>query len=276
MPSLPERRISILCDNATAHPDCGAEWGLSMAVDLGAGQGLWLWDTGQTDVFLRNAKALGVDAAKANGLALSHGHYDHTGGLGALARAGFCGRVVAHPSCAKARYAFEGEERPRKAVGVPAALPEFTAAGPVTELAPGLTLLADIPRAPGRFQSVAGFSYDTAGHEPDPVPDDAFLVLETAQGPVAVLGCCHSGLANSLAAATERLGITAFHAVLGGLHLYNTGEKALAETAETLRAYGIRQLVAGHCTGADRVCTLARLLPACCVRPLAAGQTWTY
>jgi Metal-dependent hydrolases of the beta-lactamase superfamily II len=276
-PSVPQRRIVVLCDNESGHPACGCEWGLSLAVDLGGAGGLWLWDTGQTGLFLQNAAALGVDVGAARGLALSHGHYDHTGGLAELCgRTAFAGAIYAHPACAHARYAAEPNGKPRKSVGPPAPLPQFTPAGPVTRLAPGLTLLTDIARAPGRFESVAGFSLDAGGVEPDAVPDDAFLVLETAQGPVAVLGCCHSGLMNSLSCARERLGIASFHAVLGGLHLFAAGQEALAETAAAIVAFDIRQLVAGHCTGADRRTALAALLHGCDVLPLASGQTWIY
>ncbi|HWR02420.1 MAG TPA: MBL fold metallo-hydrolase [Humidesulfovibrio sp.] len=269
-------RVVVLCDNETSGPACACEWGLSLAVDLGdeGNGGLWLWDTGQTELFVKNAAALGVDVSTARGLALSHGHYDHTGGLPALFAAGFTGTVHAHPSCAAKRYAKE-KGKPLH-IGPPSPLPPFLPAGPLTELAPGLTLLTDIPRAPGRFQAVQGFSLDQEGREPDHVPDDAFLVLETRQGPVAILGCCHSGLANSLACARERLGLRSFHAVLGGLHLFNAGEEAVRETAEALTRFGVRQLVAGHCTGHGRTEALRTLLPGIRVEHLAAGQSWSY
>lgn len=270
-------RIVVLCDNETTGPACACEWGLSLAIDLGGGpddSGLWLWDTGQTDLFVKNAAALGVDVSQARGLALSHGHYDHTGGLAALLAAGFRGTVHAHPSCAAVRYAKE-KGKPRR-IGPPSPLPPFLPAGPLTELAPGLTLVTDIPRAPGRFQAVQGFSLDPQGHEPDPVPDDAFLVLDTARGPVAILGCCHSGLANSLNCARQRLGLDNFHAVLGGLHLFNAGDEAVRETAETLARFGVRQLVAGHCTGRARTEALRAQLPGIHVEHLAAGQCWSY
>jgi len=274
----PERRVTVLCDNTAGRPDLGAEWGLSLALDLGPGDGggLWLWDTGQSGLFLKNAALLGVDVTRARGLALSHGHYDHTGGIDALFAAGFAGRVHAHPACAWERYAEEPDGRPRRPIGPPHPLPGIVAVDKTARLAPGLTMLADIPRLPGRFQAVGQFSRDLAGTTPDPTPDDAFLVLETASGPVAVLGCCHSGLANSLACARQRLGIESFHAVLGGLHLFAAGETAVRETAEALREFRVERLVAGHCSGRDRVASLRGLVPDCEVHDLSAGQTWIF
>lgn len=276
---MAQRRVIVLCDNETSDPACGCEWGLSLALDLGpepADGGLWLWDTGKTDLFLANAARLGIDAADARGLALSHGHFDHTGGLTALLAAGFRGSIHAHPACAGARYAKEPDGKPRRPIGPPRPLPPFQPAGPLTVLAPGLTLLTDIPRAPGNFEAVAGFSLDDQGRQPDTVPDDAFLVLDTDNGPVVVLGCCHSGLANSLACARERLGHAGFFAVLGGLHLFQAGPEALAETALALAEHGVQRLVAGHCTGADRLELLRGLATGCEVLPLATGQTWMF
>jgi len=54
---MAERRIVVLCDNESAHPACGCEWGLSLAIDLGGTDGLWLWDTGQTNLYLQKRRA---------------------------------------------------------------------------------------------------------------------------------------------------------------------------------------------------------------------------
>lgn len=271
------RRVVVLCDNESSRPDCGCEWGLSLAIDLGpaseGGHGLWLWDTGKTGLLLKNAAVLGVDVRTARGLALSHGHYDHTGGLAALLEAGFTGPVYGHAACARQRFADE-KGRP-KPIGPPRPLPALAPTAPLTELAPGLTLVTDIPRLPGNFQAVQGFSLDPGGLEPDSVPDDAFLVLDTARGPVVILGCCHSGLANSLAAAAERLGLARVHAVLGGLHLFQAGPEAVRQAAQALAEHGVERLLAGHCTGTDRLAALRALLPGVEVSPLASGQVWT-
>lgn len=290
-----QRRVVVLCDNESATPGIGCEWGLALAVDLGsppASQGcghctrcggdpdaaeqggLWLWDTGQTDLFLKNASALGIDVRTARGLALSHGHYDHTGGLSALLAAGFTGDIYAHPACALDRYA--KEKGKARHIGPPSPLPQFRHAGLSTPLAPGLTLLADITRGPGRFEAVQGFSLDTQAKEPDSVPDDAFLLLETSRGPVVILGCCHSGLANSLHTLRERTGLLQVHAVLGGLHLFKAEAVAIEETAQALESFGVRELIAGHCTGSNSAMALSSRLQSCRVHALAAGQTWLF
>ena len=271
---MTQRTLTVLVDNVSSQPGIGCEWGLSLAIDLGGSDGVWLWDAGQTDLFIKNAAALGIDVATARGLALSHGHYDHTGGLNALLSAGFTGEIFAHEACQQARYAME--EGKAKPIGAPNALPPFTEAQTRTRLAPGLTLITEIARQQGNAQAVQGFFLDPEGNEHDDVPDDSFLLLETESGPVVILGCCHSGLANSLSAVYERTGISEVHAVLGGLHLYQASQGAMEETARALTNFKVRVLVAGHCTGVDRTEALRNSLPNIQVHNLQAGQSWIF
>ena len=95
--------LQILTDNRAADADLDFEHGWSVLVDLGPGR-RWLWDTGQTDLFRKNAAAMRLFPEHADGVALSHGHYDHAGGLPALLAAGYTGPIVAHPDLLSIRY----------------------------------------------------------------------------------------------------------------------------------------------------------------------------
>ena len=267
-------RIRILMDNTAAAPGFGFQWGLAMAVELDDGR-LWLWDTGLDGLFLETAAKLGVDVRRADGLALSHGHYDHTGGLQALFDAGFRAPVFAHPDIVRTRYGWDEKKGELLSIGISGLIPEFRAVTGSLRLAPGLTMLSDIPRADGQYQAVKTFCYDLDRSEPDPVADDASLVLDTARGPVLILGCCHSGLANTLDAARLRLGIQRFHAVLGGLHLYNAPPEAVEETVQALRDCGASLVAAGHCTGDAPLVALADRLD-CEVLPLGTGRVFGF
>ncbi len=245
-------KITLLADN-TRSKGYGSEWGLAMALHLDSGA-LWLWDTGQSGLFLRSAQTLEIDVTQAAGLALSHGHYDHTGGLEELFEAGFQGPVFGHEDIVLTRYNV-GRGEPKQ-IGIPGLIPEFVRVHSASRLDQGLHMLADIPRIEGNFQSVAGFFLDREGTQPDYVADDACLVAETAKGPVLVLGCCHSGLANTLDCAAKRLGIHRFYAILGGLHLYGAPNEAREETARAIEQCGARFVAAGHCTGSQALAWL--------------------
>ncbi|MHC1790345.1 MBL fold metallo-hydrolase [Solidesulfovibrio sp.] len=256
--------LCILADNRSADAALPFEHGWSVWVDCG-GAGAWLWDTGQTDLFLHNAAALGIDVMAAAGVALSHGHHDHAGGLPALLDRGFAGQVIGHPEVLSRRYSRRGGTTYRSigmgdgrlAGGVPGFLPVTD----IRELAPGLTFVTGIPQRPGHFTATEQLFRDTAGHIPDAVPDDACLVIDGANGPLVLLGCCHAGLANTLAHLRQRLGLSRVHTVAGGLHLAGAPAWALEETARALTACGVQRILPGHCTGGAGVDFLRRQFP---------------
>lgn len=262
------KRISILCDNTSSSPEYGHGWGFSAAIETG--DDFWLWDTGASGLFLKNAEKMGIDPGRANGLALSHGHYDHTGGIPALLeQTAFNGPIVCHPEINRDCYSISAG-RPVRSIGAPKKIKKFKAVNDVAELAPGLTMLTDINREPGLFQAVKDFYLDPEGKTHDPTNDDAFLVLDTAKGPVVILGCCHSGLMNSLKHMREKLGIDKIFALLGGMHLFKADEKAWEESARAIEEFDAQEAYPGHCTGQPASDFLKKRL-SCKVADLGSG-----
>lgn len=262
----------VLMDNR-ALPGFDSEWGFALALE--ARGETWLWDAGCGAAFLANARRLGVRPESARGLALSHGHYDHGGGLGSLCTAGFDGPVHAHPESLRERWA-KRKDRSPEAIGVPGAskrrLAERLAqARGAVRLAPWLDFCTDIARLPGNPESVRDFYLDQECTRLDNVPDDAFLVLRTGAGPVAVLGCCHAGLANTLAH-LRKAGIGRLHAIVGGMHLYNASAREVDDAAAALASFEVERILPGHCKGDAATAVLAKAFPGR-VEPLAAGQT---
>ena len=248
--------IHVLADNRSEADALAFEHGWSAWIDCGA-DGCILWDTGQTGVFLQNARILGMDPVGARCVALSHGHHDHAGGLAALLAAGYAGKVFGHPDVWLRRYSRRGGTTFRS-IGMgdgrlAGGIPDFTPVTDIAVLAPGVVMVTGIPRRPGNFTATDNLFRDTAGQEPDDVPDDAFLVIDGRDGPFVLLGCCHAGLANTLAHARERLGLSRIEAVAGGLHLGGAETKVLGQAAKALETHGVQRLFPGHCTGREGV-----------------------
>jgi 7,8-dihydropterin-6-yl-methyl-4-(beta-D-ribofuranosyl)aminobenzene 5'-phosphate synthase len=269
--------LRILVDNQSARADLPFEHGWSVWVELGR-QRAWLWDAGQTELFAQNARVLGIAPTRAIGVALSHGHHDHAGGLPTLLSLGYAGPIVGHPGIVTRRYSRRGGTTFRS-VGMgdgrlPDPLPGFVPETGVRVLAPGLTFVAGIPRRPGNFQATEHLFRDTAGQQPDAVPDDACLVIEGKNGPTVLLGCCHAGLSNTLAHVRQVLGLDTIATVIGGLHLAGAPQEAVAETAAALAAAGVSAVHPGHCTGQDALKALAGLFPGR-IAPTGCGQSLT-
>lgn len=258
-------RIYILSNNTPGRQGFGSEHGLSILI-LPDQDTYWLWDTGQSSLFLESAGILGLDLRKLKGVALSHGHYDHTDGLSTLLNdIGFNGPIYAHSDFAVDRFKIQEGSAP-KPIGLnkdalPWPLPRFVAVSGSLELVNGLVMISEIPRRHGFHQFVDDFFFDDQRRRPDPVEDDACLVLLSAAGPVLILGCCHSGLANTLYQVRDLLGINRIFSIIGGLHLIHAPESGLHETIQVLKEFSVQQIYPCHCTGEKSTSFLKEQLP---------------
>ncbi|WP_319759935.1 MBL fold metallo-hydrolase [Maridesulfovibrio sp.] len=266
-------KVSVLCDNESLSDNLGSEWGLSMALQL-PGDDLWLWDCGASPLFLKNAQMMDIEVAKAKGLVLSHGHWDHTGGMDALMQANFMGPVYAHPDFANKRYSINGKDGSGDA-SFRCEYPGTIIVRDNAELDDSLFMVTEIPRREGFFEATEGLFVDPELTQPDHVRDDAFLLLMSNSGPIVVLGCCHSGLANSLYHLRELTGIDSVHAILGGLHLYRTDVNEFENTAKVIEEFNVRTIAAGHCTGKKGYDFLNQRLD-CEVLPMGSGSVYEF
>lgn len=259
-------RITILCDNSVG-PLSGTlgEHGFAALVEWDGGS--LLFDTGQGETLLHNAVRMNRDLHRLDMVALSHGHYDHTGGLLPLLR--HCGGmdIFAHPALFSRRYRVKdtGESIP---IGIPydeAFLRglggRFNFGERFREIAPGIFLTGEVPRQSPFERGDSGLCCDEAGCAADPLADDQSLVLRTGKGLVLVLGCCHAGLVNTIEHARRATGVAEIHAVIGGTHLGFCAPAQLDETIRALRSYNIRRISPGHCTGFAAAARLAREFP---------------
>ena len=270
-------RITILVNNETIRTDLQAEHGLAVWVDTGAHR--VLFDTGASQALVNNARLLGIDLARADAVALSHGHYDHTGGLVDILGLAPHARLYLHPDAILARYSVH-PSRPPKAVGMPEAARHAVEAhtGPViwvdgpTPVCPGVALTGPVLRSTPYEDTGGPFFLDSDARLRDLLIDDQSVWLDTPKGAVVLLGCAHSGVVNTLQAVKRSSPSVKIRAVLGGMHLGNADVSRLYRTAAYLQAQGLGLVGPCHCTGAAAAQYLTRALPGKVV-PLQAGDT---
>jgi 7,8-dihydropterin-6-yl-methyl-4-(beta-D-ribofuranosyl)aminobenzene 5'-phosphate synthase len=258
-------RIYILSDNTSIRKGFGSEHGLSILIQMDQ-DSHWLWDTGQSSLFLESAQKFGLDLGNLKGVALSHGHYDHTDGLSTLLNEiNFTGSIYANPDFAVDRFKVQEGFAP-KPIGLnkhtlPWPLPGFVGVQDSLELTHGLTIISKIERRPGLYQSASDFYFDVEKHLPDFVEDDACLVLLSNSGPVVILGCCHSGLANTLYQVKDILGLNRVFSIIGGMHLIDASESSLHQTVQVLTEFSVEYIYPCHCTGKKSIDFLKEQLP---------------
>jgi 7,8-dihydropterin-6-yl-methyl-4-(beta-D-ribofuranosyl)aminobenzene 5'-phosphate synthase len=249
-------KITILVDNQ-AGEGLLAEHGLSLLIE--AGNRCILFDTGQGGALFANAEKLGIDLGKIDSLVVSHGHYDHTGGISHLQLVAPGINIYCHPAVVLPRYGARNDES--KSLGMPttalAALDRFPLnkihwANKALFLSGGIGLTGPIPRETEYEDTGERFFLDPAGHRPDLVADDMALWINTPQGLVVCVGCSHAGLVNTLSYVRRLSGATVIRAVIGGFHLLLANDLRVGRTIDFLSSLSPELVVPCHCTG-DRV-----------------------
>lgn len=248
-------QLTIVVDNQP-HADLGCEHGYCLHIQDGP-TGLLL-DTGQSNLLLHNSSKLGIDLSQINHLVLSHGHYDHTGGMSYLLEMNPDITIHLHRDCELARFSRDTDRV--KTVGIEKKAQTFLENYPVdklhwvngpTTLTEKIHLTGPVPRKTG-FETTGGdFYLDRACTQKDILFDDQSLFIETEKGLVICLGCCHSGIINTLDYITELHGKCAIAAIIGGMHLVNSNLNRLEQTVNMLKRFDIGLIAPCHCTGEE-------------------------
>lgn len=258
-------RITVLCENSVGDIRGLGEHGFSALIETSEGH--YLFDTGGGHTILPNALAFGKDLKGVKKVCLSHGHYDHTGGLPLVLQRTGPIDVYAHPDIFLERIAVfkRGKEEIRRFVGLPyrRVYLEFLGARFVLErgfqdLGRGIFLTGEVPRrTPFEGSDQRLLALKNGEYRIDEFRDDQSIVLDTPKGLVVIFGCAHAGMVNTLRYAMERVGKERIHAILGGTHLGFLTDEQLEASIKTLKELSVEKIGVSHCTGLRAASRLA-------------------
>jgi 7,8-dihydropterin-6-yl-methyl-4-(beta-D-ribofuranosyl)aminobenzene 5'-phosphate synthase len=256
-------KLTILCDNSVGRPfGVVGEHGFACFIETEAGN--VLFDTGQGMGICGNAAALGKDLASLRAVALSHGHYDHTGGLPQVLNRTGAVPVYGHPGMFAERTWSDGKSTRTIGMGHRREYLESLGArfqlirSPV-EISPGIHLSGEVPRKNNFEKPDPDMTLHPQGARavcPDPIADDLSLVVDSAKGLILVLGCAHAGMINIFDHVLETFERSRIYAVIGGTHLGFARPDQFEETVRTIDRYGIERMGVSHCTGLEKAAML--------------------
>lgn len=239
-----------------------------------------LFDTGQSDLFSLNAEQTGIEISKADLLVLSHGHYDHTGGVPEFCRINHHAPVYIHQGAFQKRYHGEG---PGKCIGIPWSkkgsseieIPSgrlVVNKGPVN-IDENIVLSGEIPSTQP-FEGVPQNFYIDDGNgnlSQDMIIDEQMLLIRGDAGIYVFVGCSHAGIINCIKYAQKLFPNDKITGVIGGMHLDGVSDIRLQMTIQHFLDLGLQTVIPLHCTGLQAICEMKRFLKEQC-RMLTVGD----
>lgn len=249
----------ILTENKAKKAGILAEHGLSVFIQYKGKN--YLFDTGQSDVFLKNADKMKVDLTNINNIIFSHGHYDHCGGFKNMVYLNEDTKIYIRKDAFIPKYALNTDCKTYRKIGVSWEREPYSKniifTENLTKINNHTYLLSNIPLI-NDFESVSSVLFKKENDKiiPDNMSDEQILIFDTEKGLVVFLGCSHPGIVNCLQHILNNFPNKKINTILAGMHLDGIEETKMNKTIEFLKSLSFERIIPLHCTGILQICKL--------------------
>lgn len=250
-------KMSILADNYSRQRNMLSEHGLSLLLKVDGFQ--LLFDTGQTNVMLTNAAKKEIDLSRVHAAVLSHGHYDHAGGLPEFCSVNAQAQIFLHPQALCERFNAVDGKPVKDNIGIQwrdepeqrMILDRAIFSEHPFRLSENIVISGTIPRiaenqaTSGRFLK----KNEQGGFERDELADEQFLLIRGRKGLYIFTGCNHAGIDNCISYAKKLIPDVKVAGMIGGFHLEHADQDELSAFFAKLEKEELEMIVPLHCTG---------------------------
>ena len=263
--------LKILSENKTEKSGCLAEHGLSIYIETE--EKTLLFDLGQSDIFIQNAKRVKADLTKVDAVIVSHAHFDHTQGMPSFCQINGTAPIYIQNEAFGRRYHL-GEKGPRgENIGIlwtKQQLEEFSGRLRLTEepvfITPNIAVSGTMDRDPGFIPTEKFVVYDEhADYHEDNMAHEQILVIRQPEGLYIFSGCSHLGVIAAIRQANKLFPAHRIAGLIAGMHLYQTEEGKREAIIEEVLSYTPDFLLPLHCTGMAAICRIRSLIGERCI-----------
>lgn len=265
-------KLTVLVDNNTLIDQYyTGEAGLSFYIE--DEETTILFDTGYSDVFIRNSVKLNINLQHIHFLVLSHGHNDHTWGLDHLVRL-IQEYQIQHPEFIKPKLIAHPQVFYSKSNDDKCEIGSLLSENQLFKyydlqldhnpvwITKNIVFLGEIPRI-NTFENKipCGFVYDGNHTVPDFLKDDSALVYKGKKGLVIITGCSHAGICNIVEYAKKVCQEDKIESIIGGMHLLETSESVMTKTIGFLKIQNLSEIRPCHCVDLSAKIALSQVAP---------------